>query len=143
MTKRTIDERLNEEQKHIDSGKAYKCFQEKIEDFKLSNKINKKQRDCEQELDCILQMLSEWIFWTSRDGAAHSADYDDVQVFTGYLLHLLNAFGDLERVALLMRILKRLILKNGSIEWTQTYKEIYGSVQAGFYERFGSTINFD
>jgi hypothetical protein len=119
-----------------------------------AEKINRAAfiREPELKLECIKHLLNDWIFITSKDAKCGKVsrldtnsqiDADDLQVFSEYLLYLLHERKDLGQLALIMRVFKRLILKNGSLEWTETYKEVRASLQAGFYEKYDSTIDFD
>ncbi len=92
--------------------------------------------------------MDDWIFFTSKTNSSFKSnkqqkiDFDDLEIFKGYLLHILNEFKDLEKMTLILKIMKRLIVKNGSTEWIEAYKEIYESLQADFYAIYDSTFNF-
>ncbi len=120
----------------------YKCFKQKIEEFKLPDHVCKFQHADELEKEKLKHLLSDWIFWTSRN-KADDIDHEDLNIFRGFLIYLLNTQRQLEKLAFIFKILKRLIEKNGSFEWIETYKELYTSIQSEFYIEFDSTIRFD
>jgi hypothetical protein len=124
---------------------SYDAFKSRIDHFELSDKINQSifRRKSELELEKIKCLLDDWIFWTSRTGSTNETiDQDDIDLFKGYLLYLMTERADLEMLCTILRILKRLIEKNGSLEWTDQFKEITTSIQSEFYEKFSSTIKF-
>ena len=49
----------------------------------------------------------------------------------------------IEKLNIIMRIFKRLIEKNGNVEWAECYKEILTFIQAEFYEKYNYTIKLN
>ncbi len=134
-------------------SKDYFVFDRRLQRIE-EDKINRAafKRDSELKLECIKYLLNDWIFFTSKDTTCShlssreinsKIDADDLLVFKHYLMYLLHVSKDLEHLVLIMRVFKRLILKNGSLEWTETYREMCASIQADFYEKYDSTIKFD
>ena len=128
------------ETKTVDSiyQKDYDCFQNRINNFELPDNINKKQPAKEIDFEKIKHLLDDWIFWTTNSS---NLDVDDLQIFKGYLLHVLNHFKDLEKMVLILKLFKRLVVKNGSMEWVDSYKDVYSSIQADFYAMYDSVFN--
>jgi hypothetical protein len=150
-----------DEIKHFDSKNSaletykngYLVFDKRLKRIEAT-KINRTafQRESELKLECIKYLLNDWIYFTSKDTKCtrlsskeinNQIDADDLQVFKNYILYLLHVSQDFEQLALIMRVYKRLIIKNGSLEWTETYKEMCSSIQGDFYEKYDSTIKFD
>jgi hypothetical protein len=125
---------------------CYEIFNRRIQMFELSDKINKTQTKTELELERIKSLLNDWIFWTSQlvNAASDSLiDQEDIDLFKNYLLYLLIYLNDFEKLNIIMRIFKRLIEKNGNIEWAECYKDILMTIQTDFYEKFNYTIKLN
>lgn len=121
----------------------YKYFRQKVSDFELPDYVNQTNRSkSELELEKIKYLLSDWIFWTSRNHS-NVLDTDDFEVFKGYLLYLLNTKKQLESLCTILKILKRLIQTNGSFEWIEIYKDLCMLIQTDFYVEFDSSIKLD
>lgn len=116
----------------------YDCFQTKLDNFELPIHINKKQSKQELEIEKIKHLLSDWIFWTGIK--QEQIDTDDLHTFKSYLLYILNDLKDLEKLILIFKLFKRLVIKNGSTEWVDAFKDVYSSVQADFYTIYDSTF---
>ena len=121
--------------------REYKCFKQKIAEFELPNHVNKSQSRDDLELDKVKHILSDWIFWTTRH--TNAIDQEDLEIFTGYMFYLLNHRRQLEKLSLILKVLKRLIQTNGSSEWIEIYKDLCGAIQTDFYVEFDSTIKLD
>lgn len=119
--------------------KEYKCFKQRISQFQLPDHVNKNQSKKEIELEKIKYLLSDWISWTSRR-TSDFIDSDDLQIFRGYILYLLTVRKQFEMLAFIMKLLRRLIEKDGSFEWIETYKELYSSIRTEFYIEFDSNL---
>ena len=117
----------------------YKCFKQRISQFQLPDHINKSQTKQELELEKIKYLLSDWISWTSRS-SSDLIDSDDLKIFRGYLFYLLSVRKQLEMLAFIMKLLRRLIEKDGSFEWIEAYKDLYSSIRTDFYIEFDSTL---
>ena len=124
---------------------CYEIFNRRIKMFELSDKINKTQTKMELELERIKSLLNDWIFWTSQlvNASDSLIDQGDIDLFKNYLLYLLIYLNDFEKLNIIMRIFKRLIEKNGNIEWAECYKDILMTIQTDFYEKFNYTIKFN
>lgn len=120
----------------------YKCFKQKIAEFELPDHVNMNQQRHELKREKIKHLLSDWIFSTSRNQSIN-IDSDDLNVFKGYLFYLLNVRKQFEELYFILKILKRLIEKNGSFEWIEAYKELVTSIQSDFYLEFDSKIQLD
>lgn len=133
----------NSNKKHYED---YKCFKAKLLNFKSLDKCLTKS---EIEIECLKNLLDDWIFWTSKNTNLNKSNKielindEDLSVFRGYLFYVLNISKDFEKLALIMRVFKRLIQKNGSLEWIENFKEIKTALQTEFYEKHNSTIKFD
>ena len=44
-------------------------------------------------------------------------------------------------MVLILKLFKRLVVKNGSMEWVDSYKDVYSSIQADFYAMYDSVFN--
>ena len=124
----------------------FKFFRNRLVSFKSEERLNKSLLRGDAELENLKHLLDDWIFWTSRSNFDKSnkrqiINDEDLLIFKGYLLYLLNVDKNLEKVTLILKIFKRLIEKSGSFEWIENYKEILASVQADFYEEYNSTLN--
>lgn len=108
--------------------------------------MNKKLVRDDEDLENLKRLLDDWIFWTSKSNFDKTSkrqiiNDEDLLVFKGFLLYILNVEKNLEKLTIILRILKRLIEKSGSFEWTENFKEIVASIQADFYEEYNSTLN--
>ena len=124
----------------------YKYFKDRVKNFKLEEELNENLSKSDAELESLKKMLDDWIFWTSKNNLSRSNRRDaisdeDVHIFKGYLLYLLNVDKNIEKLSIILRIFKRLIEKSGSFEWIENYKHILASVQTDFYEEYNSTLN--
>lgn len=126
---------------NVPNQREYKCFKQKIAEFELPNHVNKSQSRDDLELDKVKHILSDWIFWTTRH--TNAIDQEDLEIFTGYMFYLLNHRRQLEKLSLILKVLKRLIQTNGSSEWIEIYKDLCGAIQTDFYVEFDSTIKLD
>lgn len=70
-------------------------------------------------------------------------DHEDLTKFQNYLLYILLCKKQFDFVRTTLKIMKKLILINGSIEWTEAYNEICSFVQSLFFEEYDSTLNLD
>ncbi len=104
--------------------------------------VSRFQSADELEKEKLKHLLSDWIFWTSRN-RIDSIDQDDLNIFRGYLIYLLITRRQLEKLVFILKILKRIIEKNGSFDWIEAYKELYTYIQSEFYVKFDSTIKLD
>ncbi len=136
-----------EKSKHNETylKECYTIFKRRIEMFELSDKINKTQTKSKLELERIKSLLNDWIFWTSQlvNSSDSFIDQEDIDLFKNYLLYLLIYLNDFEKLNIIMKIFKRLIEKNGNIEWAECYKDILMTIQTDFYENFNYTIKLN
>ena len=142
----TIGIQMNKEKYYKD----YISFRNKLKNFENERLIYE-----DSEIESIKCLLNDWIIWTSNKNLnemkysyfngknQQEIDSDDLLVFKNYLFYLLNVKKDFEKLRIIFKIFKRLILKNGSFEWIETYKEFSSSIQSEFYENYDFTINLD
>jgi hypothetical protein len=133
---------IAQQQQHIKNKsqyeKSYKFFRGRLKNFKSNETLNKS----DTELENLKHLLDDWICWTSKSTTKQQAISDgDLFVFKGYLFYLLTVEKNLEKLNVILKILKRLIEKSGSFEWIEFYKEIVATMQADFYEEYNSTLN--
>jgi hypothetical protein len=141
-----IEENAINKRNEIHLKECYDIFKRRIDVFELSDKINKTQANSDLDMERIKSLLNDWIFWTSRlvnNTSDSLIDQDDIDLFKNYLLYLLIYLNDFEKSNLIMRIFKRLIEKNGNIEWAECYKDILMTLQTNFYEKFNFTIKLN
>lgn len=70
-------------------------------------------------------------------------DQEDVSKFQNYLSYTLLVKKEFDFVRTALKIMKRLIEINGSLEWTQAFNEICSTVQSLFFEKYDTTLNLD
>lgn len=148
--KENIGKILNDEDKYLAD---YLEFEEKLEKFKciagVSNSV-KNLNIFERKIELLKIFLNDWIIWTccknhidQNMSNKQQIDQDDLIMFQNYLHYILLVKKEFDFVRIILKILKRLILINGSVEWTHTFNEICSSVQSIFYEIYDSTLNLD
>jgi hypothetical protein len=123
----------------------YQQFNDRIKSIQLSDMINPNQLAQELEIESIKHLLNDWITLTSTMSGRNKQkiDQEDLQIFTGYLLYLLNTCQDLEKLKLIINISKRYIQKNGSFEWIEAYKHLCSLIQTEFYQKYDAILDLD
>jgi hypothetical protein len=94
------------------------------------------KRESDRRIESIKHFLNDSIF-------SASIDYQELQMLKNYLMHHFHFNKDFEFVVLVLKILKRLILKNCSNEWIDFYKDLCTSFQSDFYEKYDSTLKLE
>ena len=127
--------------------KEYTFFKSRLLNFKSEERLNRNLLREDKEIFLIKHLLADWIFWTSKSSFTRGNNKrpeisdEDLQIFKGYLLYLLKVKKNIEKVTIVLKILKRIIEKSGSYEWIENYKDILASIQSDFFEEYNSVLN--
>lgn len=131
----------------------YSEFKEKLEKFKCISGISNSMKNLniyDRKIELLKNFLNDWIIWTCCKNQVNQTfankqqiDQDDLTMFQNYLHYKLMVKKEFDFVRTILKILKRLIVINGSVEWTHAFNEICSSVQSIFYENYDSTLNLD
>ena len=129
----------------LDYEDEYKTFVNKIETFINKSKVGgEASANCDDDdIDAIKRLLDDWIFWSANLLKAKSIDDDDIQIFKGYLLYLLIKIENIEKLFLILKLFKRLVIRNGNTEWIRHYKNINEEIQSEFYQKYDATLQID
>ncbi len=96
------------------------------------------------EIDSIKFILNDWIYWSSNLNKNSQFLFDEeLYIFKGFLLHLVSFDNYLECLESIMKIFKRLIIQDGSIDWISFYQQVYTEIQTIFYERNNALLDLD
>jgi hypothetical protein len=126
--------------KLIDYTKDFEIFHSKIEEKKATIK------NCtagDREVEAIKLIMDDWIYFTSNLLNSRAVNEDDWQLFKGYLLYLVNEKKNSDFVVVVLKLFKRLVIKNGSKQWIKVYGKICKEVQTDFYQKYNALLKID
>ena len=124
--------------------KEFKLFVNKIQKIVQKNGKKFDQDFFLKEIDCIKFILNDWIYWSSNlNKNSQFISDDDLYIFKGFLLYLVNFDKYSEFLEAIMKIFKRLIIQDGSIDWISFYQQVYNEIQTYFYERNSALLDID
>lgn len=136
-----------------DQLKDYELFKSKLN--KCVPNITAGNKN-ELEIECVKNFFSDWISSTNNNTDPEASVYfvdenneqslinrNDLKIFKNYLLYLLNVNNDLEKLAIILKILKRLIYKSESFEWINVYEELASAIQSEFYIKYDHKLELN
>ena len=130
--------------------KDFNLFMKKIESIaKKKKRCLKKEGNLDQdfiieEIDCIKFILNDWICWSSVFNKRNKFLFDDeLYVFKGFLLYLVNFDKYLECLEVILKTFKALIIEYGSTDWILFFKQVYTEVQTLFYEKYHACLDIE
>lgn len=147
--KSSLKDEINEKLDFIPNYECdYNNFNEKIKEILSKSNGNssyvENNKLFKQEIDCIKFILNDWIYWSSNLNRNDTTLFNnDLLVFKGYLLHLVNYNEHLEKLEIILKLFKSLIIKYGSSDWVHFYKQVHDEVQAYFYQKNNALLDID
>lgn len=124
----------------------YLTFEQRLKDLEISSRLRSKYKhELEIKTESIKFLLNDWVYITSLNASSQRSqiDADDLSIFKSYLIHLVRVEKNLELVRVVLKLLKRIIEKNGSYEWIEAYDDLYSSIQTEFFEKYDSVLRLD